>query len=67
MNVKSIDRVEELKRLNTLKLNIVKTKELNSSLRHMTNDEKLKNSLHNMNNIFKNKLLDIQKEFDRLG
>jgi hypothetical protein len=52
--------MEEIKRLNEFKAQLMQAIEMNSKLWHMTNDENYKNELHNMNEANRDKLEDIQ-------
>lgn len=54
------DNMEEIKRLNEFKAQLMQAIEMNSKLWHMTNDENYKNKLHDMNEANRSKLEDIQ-------
>lgn len=59
---KSNLKLDELKRLISMRENIRQNIENNSEQRHLTNDEKYKGFLHETNNIHRQKILDIEKE-----
>lgn len=52
------DCLEEVKRLNEFRTNLIKTIELNSAMRHQTNDTNYKSILHYVNEKNRNKLND---------
>jgi len=61
-----VNRIEELKRLKEFELQVKSTIDLNSQMRETTNDKNLKDHLHKTNDLLRNKLIDIQKEFDKI-
>ena len=59
-------RLEELKRLNKFKQLVDQNIANNSEMWFTTNDKEFKDRLHSVNNELRNKLLDIQAEFDKI-
>lgn len=67
MSEQSLNKnIEDLKRLNGLKLKINDVITKNSEIRHLTNSETYKAELEGMNNINREKLVDIQRELNKL-
>jgi len=64
--INNVNRIEELKRLKEFELQVKSTIDLNSQMRETTNDKNLKDHLHKTNDLLRNKLIDIQKEFDKI-
>ena len=59
-------RLEELKRLNKFKQLVEQNIANNSEMWFTTNDKEFKDRLHSVNNELRNKLSDIQAEFDKI-
>jgi hypothetical protein len=57
--------IEEIKRLNSMKLMVEQNIENNSKLRHETKDDMFKDWLHECNNILRDKQKDIQSEMTK--
>ena len=60
--VKVNDHLEEVKRLNEFKVNLLQTIELNSKMWHQTNDKKYQDQLHQMNESNRKKLKDVDEQ-----
>ena len=56
------DALEEVKRLNEFRTNLLKAIEVNSQMRHQTNDSNYQSILHYVNDKNRKKLQDIEKE-----
>jgi hypothetical protein len=59
-------RLEELKRLNKFRELITQNIKNNSEMWFLTNDQTFKDELHKTNNELRQKLSDIQAEFNKL-
>jgi hypothetical protein len=66
VKLSSEDRLEELKRLKDFQVTIYDNINKNSEMWHITNDEVFKKFLNTTNNVYREKLVDIQKEFDKI-
>jgi hypothetical protein len=56
------DALEEVKRLNEFRTNLINSIELNSLMRHQTNDNNYKSILHYVNEKHRRKLKDIDEQ-----
>lgn len=56
------DNLEEVKRLNEFRTNLLLAIETNSKMWHQTNSENYRVKLHNINEEHRKKLQDIEKE-----
>lgn len=59
------DALEEVKRLNEFRTNLLKTIELNSAMRHQTNDQTFKDALHQANERNRKKLRDCEEQLKK--
>ena len=59
------DALEEVKRLNEFRTNLVHAIELNSAMRHQTNDDNYKSILHYMNEKNRKKLQDCDEQLSK--
>lgn len=56
------DALEEVKRLNEFRTNLLKAIEINSAMRHQTNDTNYKSILHYVNDKNRKKLADCDEQ-----
>jgi hypothetical protein len=56
------DNLEEIKRLNEFRTNLINSIELNSKMRHQTNDTNYQSILHYVNEKHRKKLKDIDEQ-----
>jgi hypothetical protein len=61
------DNLEEIKRLNEMKSEVLIAIDTNSKLWHMANDNSYKNQLHSMNEANRKKLEDINIQLKRVS
>lgn len=59
------DALEEVKRLNEFRTNLLLAIELNSKMRHQTNDQNFKNALHDMNERNRQKVHDCEEQLKK--
>ena len=59
------DALEEVKRLNEFRTNLLKAIEINSAMRHQTNDKNYQSILHYMNDKNRKKLKDCDEQLSK--